>query len=562
MNFKIADSKFKELLVPTLLIVMALNISAVVDSFFLGTYLGPNAVAAIDLLEPIVILLTVFEWLFGLGGQILALNQKSEFDIDGSNKYFTVSMALTFIASMILAIICLIFMDEIATFLGSSAATKPFVMQYSTFLYGSFVLTTIAGVITQYIRVDGLPNFASVVIIVANVVNIFFDYLFLGYFKMGMSTASLATFIGYTIGLIICIYYIRNPKRTFRFVSSALEIKTFLKSSWEMIKIGFPGASTGLFNVIFMYTLNQFLIATMGDSGLTVFMLCIDSLVIASIVDVGISETLTSIVPIYYTKHDFVNLNHLIRTALMISLISASALIAFFWIWPEGFLALYNFNQTNVADLATTALRLYSLSFIFAILPNMLIFYYEAIERSVLSTIVSILFMLILPLISIFALYNIMGPNGIWLGFSVAYIITTIITAICVKLIQKRDSRYSGLFFIEKDMIDKTKNFVLTGNDMDERRACLEHLKSLNAADEFCENLDKLFNVIFDTNDPGTYVEILIIDYDENIHVDIKYDGEKENLEEVKKNFREDTFKYAEVLGFNNIECVMDKKIN
>ena len=52
MNFKIADSKFKELLLPTLLIVMALNISSVVDSFFVGTFIGENAVAAIELLEP------------------------------------------------------------------------------------------------------------------------------------------------------------------------------------------------------------------------------------------------------------------------------------------------------------------------------------------------------------------------------------------------------------------------------------------------------------------------------------------------------------------------------
>jgi len=65
--------------------------------------------------------------------------------------------------------------------------------------------------------------------------------------------------------------------------------------------------------------------------------------------------------------------------------------------------------------------------------------------------------------------------------------------------------------------------------------------------------------VIFDTNEDGTYVEVLVIDYEDNIHVDIKYDGEKENLEHLKKSFPENLFKYAEVLGFNTIEYVMDK---
>ena len=559
MDFKIADSKFKELLLPSLLIVMALNISSVVDSFFVGSFIGPNAVAAIELLEPIILLMTVFEWLFGLGGQILSLNKKSEFDVDGSNRYFTVAMVMAFISSFIMAIICFLFMDPLAKLLGASNVTKPLLLQYATFLYGCFVVSTVSEVLTQYIRVDGMPNFASVLIIVANVINIILDYIFLAYFKMGMTSASLASFIGYTIALGLCLYYIRNPKRTFRFVRKALEIKTFIKSACEIIKVGFPGASIGIFDVIFVYIINIFLASTLGDLGLTTYMLCMDVLVLASIVDIGISETLTSIVPIYYSKHDYVNLNHLIRTSLTITVICAVAFTVILWIWPEGFLALYNFNEMELAGFVTHALKLYSLFFILSVLPNMLVFYYEAIERSVLSTVLSVLFTLVLPLASVFTLYNLIGSDGIWLGFPVACIITTIIIIISVKAIQRREPKYSGLFFIEKDLVHKTKNFVLTNNNLEARNECIQHLRSLNASDEFCENTEKIFDVIFDTNEPGTYVEVLVIDYNDNIHLDIKYDGEKENLEHIKNNFPEDLLKYAEVLGFNNIEYVMKK---
>ena len=558
MNFKIADSKFKELLLPSLLLVMALNLSSVVDSFFVGSFIGPNAVAAIELLEPVILLMTVFEWLFGLGGQIMSLNKKSKFDIDGSNRYFTASMTVSFLASLIMAVICLFFMDPLATLLGASPATKPLLLQYSTFLYGCFVVSTIASVLTQYIRVDDQPNFASAVIVIANVINIILDYVFLSS-GMGMASASLASFIGYTISLVFCLWYIRNPKRTFRFVKSALEIKTFLKTTWKMTKVGFPGASIGIFDVIFVYIMNRFLGLTIGDLGLTTYMLCMDILVIGSIVDVGISETLTSIVPIYYTKHDYMNLNHLIRISLIMAGICAVVLTVFIWVWPEGFLALYRFNQTDIAGFVINAIRLYSLFFIISVLPSLLIFYYEAIERSVLSTVLSILYTLALPLVCVIGLYNLIGSDGIWLGFPVSCLLTVIIIYITVKIIQKREPKYSGLFFIEKDLIDKTRNFVLTDNDLNAREECLTHLKNLKASDEFCENVNKIFDVIFDTNPHGTYVELLVIDYDDNIHVDIKYDGEHENLEHLKHNFPEGLFKYAEVLGFNTIEYVMDK---
>jgi Na+-driven multidrug efflux pump len=74
-------------------------------------------------------------------------------------------------------------------------------MDYSKFLYGCFVVSTLAAVLTQYIRVDGKPNLASAVIIVANAVNIVLDYVFLSS-GMGMASASFASFIGYTLSFV------------------------------------------------------------------------------------------------------------------------------------------------------------------------------------------------------------------------------------------------------------------------------------------------------------------------------------------------------------------------
>ena len=177
-----------------------------------------------------------------------------------------------------------------------------------------------------------------------------------------------------------------------------------------------------------------------------------------------------------------------------------------------------------------------------------------------LSTVLSVLYTLAFPLASVFVLYNLIGSDGIWLGFPVGCILSTIFIVIAVKVIQNREPKYSGLFFIEKDLVHKTKNFVLTDNDLKAREECLQHLKNLNANEEFCNNTNKLFNIIFDTNPHDTYVEVLVIDYNDNIHVDIKYDGEKENLEQIKESFPENLLKYAEVLGFNTIEYEMNKK--
>ena len=85
----IMNNKFKELLLPTIFIAMALNITAIVDSIFVSSFIGPSALAALELLEPIVLFVTVIEWLFGLGGQVMSLNCKGEFDEEMKDFKFT-----------------------------------------------------------------------------------------------------------------------------------------------------------------------------------------------------------------------------------------------------------------------------------------------------------------------------------------------------------------------------------------------------------------------------------------------------------------------------------------
>ena len=51
-------------------------------SSFVATFIGSNGLAALQTLSPLILLITIFEWLFGLGGQILSLSKKAEFDED------------------------------------------------------------------------------------------------------------------------------------------------------------------------------------------------------------------------------------------------------------------------------------------------------------------------------------------------------------------------------------------------------------------------------------------------------------------------------------------------
>ena len=559
MGSGIANIKFKELLLPTLLVAMALNISAVVDSFFVSSFIGESAVAAIDLLEPIILLITIIEWLFGLGGQILALNMKGRFDEDGSNKYFTVAIGTTIIVCIILLFLFYFNGDILINILEPPADVLPYINQYMPYLCLSFPVFTLLGVLCQFIRVDGQPNFASFLLVGATVINAVLNFIFLTQFHMGIAGAAIATFIGYLVALIISLKYHFDSKRTFRYVFSKISASEWLKSSWEMCKIGFPSASSGLFEVVLVFVINRILVIYMGSVGLVSYVACIDALLIASIVIIGLIETFASIIPVYYTQNDYVNIKYLYDKAVRAALVFTIIFTLILWVNPDLFLVLYNLHTSPNVETFRWSLRIFSLSFVPAVFGNAFIFYYEAIERSLLSIIVSMVAMFIGPLGIIFALLPVMGVNSIWISFGLANVLSLIVAFFCIKFIERREKKYYGMLLFNKSLIPHTENFTLhCKNDESE---VISHLKSLGCTVKDYKNIEAIINCIFDNNDSDTIMEILVIDYDDNINVNIKDTGKEGLFDEIKKQVSDDeSLKFTNVLGFNNVEYVINKK--
>ena len=559
MSNEIITHKFRELLLPSILIAMALNITAIVDSSFVATFIGHNGQAALQVLEPLILLITIFEWLFGLGGQILALNKKAEFDEDGSNHYFTTAMLATIILSILILLVCFLFKDSLINLLHPTAGALPYVNAYSVYLFICFPIATVLGVLCQFIRVDGQPNFASGVIVLVNVINIILDYVFLGVLHTGIEGASLAMLIGYLIGSLCILKYHFDSKRNFKFVLSKLKFGTWISSTIEIIKIGLPGASMGFFNVLLIYIMNLIVSGVLGELGLDIFNVCVSALLLISILIMGFAETLSSIVPIYYAQNDYYNLKHIVRNSVLITLICSLAFTIFLLVYPDGLLIFFKLHQMPNDGLVENAIRIYSLAFIPMAFSTMLLFYYEGIERTVESGIITIISEFLGPLMFTYILFPYIGITSVWVSFPLGFVLSIVAVAIYVRIVERKDSEYYGLFFIKKGLIEKTRNYTLESKNDDAKSEMFNHLKSLNTDNSSIDTLDKIINTIFDSNNEKLHMEILLIDYGDKITINMKDEGKREVMKDIEKSFSQDSIKVSEVLGFNNIEYEINR---
>ena len=315
----------------------------------------------------------------------------------------------------------------------------------------------------------------------------------------------------------------------------------------------------GIFDVILVYIMNLIIGAALGEIGLDIYNVCVNGLLIISILVIGFAETLSSIVPIYYSQNDFYNLNYIVKKSVIVTLLCSLVFTAILLIYPDGLLIFFKLHQMHNDMIVENAIRTYSLAFVPMTLSTMLIFYYEGIERTVESGIISVISTLLGPLFFTFILYPFMGINSVWISFMLGYILSITVVVCYVRIVERKESEYSGLLFIKKGLIEKTRNYTLKSKNDNEKTEMFNHLKSLNVDFSSSETLNKIINMIFDLNDENINVEILVIDYGDKITVNMKDEGKREVIENIEKTFSQDNVKVSEVLGLNNIEYTINE---
>ncbi|WP_414469032.1 MATE family efflux transporter [Methanobacterium sp. ACI-7] len=445
-NYELISAKFKEFLLPTLLMSMAMNTSTFIDTLFVGNLLGPLNVSAMALIAPIVTFINLIYWMIGLGGSLLASVSKAERKKEKGDMYFTSSMFLLLGIGLAFSIFGILFLDNIVATLTSNPALAVLVKKFlGVYFLGSPFLFILMG-IAYFVRADGKPRLSFYALLIANVINLIMDLFYILVLGMDIQGAALATITGYAIGTIFIMQYFLAKDRTMRFISLT---KMKLSSIYDIITSGFPPASGQLFLTIKLFFINTLIALIIGKAGLTAFSVCYYTLFIIYIFLIGTAQSMSPIVSIYFQEKDYSGVKFTINKSLKIVLISGTVFTILLLAFPATVLNI--FNVTDPVDVAVgiNAIRLFSLSIIGTGITFLMMFYTQAIQRQRLSFIISITEGLLIPVPAAYLLSGIIGADGIWLSFAIAEIGTIILIYLTTRIINNRsEGKLFGFFLL------------------------------------------------------------------------------------------------------------------
>ena len=523
-NHNLINSKFKEFFFPTLMTSMAGNICIVVDSILISFFIGVANLSALQLVSPLITFVNLIYWMIGLGGSILCSVSKAEFDEESSNSYFSVSISSLCILGIIITIVGLIFSNDILGILCKSQQLLPMVNSfYTVILFGMPFLCYVMSV-SYFVRVDGMPNLAFRAILLANIVNLCFDIIFMGVFKMGIGGAALATVVGYVVGSIFISIYFFKSERTLKFIK--LKVKPFFNKFKEICKSGFPSSSTQLYFTIKIYIYNVLITLFVGEAGIAAFSICDNSTFILYMFLIGASQTMSSLVSVYFKEEDYSSVSYIVKKSLRFALIPSIVFSLIIIVCPDVMLMLYSVKNPAFVPTVLNALRIFSISFVGIAITFLFTFYSQAIQKNSISSIVSLLEGLIFPCGFAALLLLVLGENGIWISFAVAEAVTILFIFIYSRYLnRKTDGEYSG-FFINKHNDDK-KVFEYTINGNVKEAVELAHqvqdyLSGNKSAALVSLAIEEMLVNIININDDVDVIDVIVRNNDDSILISIK----------------------------------------
>lgn len=190
------------------IIGMSINgINAFVDGLYVGQFLGQDALAAVSLAFPLMMVTNGISAMIGVGSSSLLSIAIGAGDVETQKRIFGTMTALSLLTSLVLSALGIIFAPQLIGFLGGTGDILDLgVTYYRIMMIGAF-FRIFAVAANTLIRAEGKIREAMVFSIIAALLNIILNPIFIYYLDGGIAGAAWATVVAMFIFTLLGIWY-------------------------------------------------------------------------------------------------------------------------------------------------------------------------------------------------------------------------------------------------------------------------------------------------------------------------------------------------------------------
>lgn len=426
-------SLFMKLFIPTLFGLLFSAMLNLADGIFVGRGVGSDALAAVNIAAPIFMVSTGLSMLFGTGVSVVAAIHLSHGNVKAANinitQAFTVSLLLMFIISLVV----MLFPAQTGRLFGGSPKLIPYVVDYLLYIVPGLMAIVFLIIGMFVLRLDGAPKYAMTANVIASLLNIFLDWLFVFPLHMGIRGAAIATTIAQYVGAAMIIIYLLRWNRIIHFYKpkfSRKSIQLTIRNVGYMSKMGFPTFLGELAMSCLMIVGNYMFITRLHEDGVAAFSVACYLQPLIFMIGNSIAQSALPIISYNHGLNNVARIRKTFRFSLLLAVGSGLLITLCGVFYCKPVISLFLDSGLPAYHIAVTGFPLYALSFVLASVNIVLIGFYQSIEHARAATTFMLFrgFIFIIPIFIFFP--DLVGNAGLWLAVPLSETLTLTIISV------------------------------------------------------------------------------------------------------------------------------------
>jgi putative MATE family efflux protein len=415
--------------------ILVMSIYGIVDTIFVGHFVGADGIGAITVVLPITFLIASIGMSIGVGGASVLSRALGDNNKEKAFFTFANQVMLTVTFALIFVILGYVFSEQVIALFGGNGTIQAPALEYFGIVLIGIPFLAWSMMSNNVIRTEGYPKIAMIIMIIPALLNVILDPIFIVYFDMGLAGAAWATTISFIGSALFAFYHFSFGKSQLSFAAKYFIIKP--KIIGEIASLGaVTFARQGVISIL-ATVLNNSLFYYGGEQGLSVYGIINRVLMFANFPVLGITQGFVPIVGYNFGAKLKTRVRDIVKLAIIWATAFALIIFALLLFFAHEIPYLFTKDISLITD-SGDAIRIVFLATPLLAVSLIISAYYQAIGKALPALLLALTkqgFFLI-PLVLILPMY--LGLNGIWMAFPIADIGAALVSYIYYKVAKVR----------------------------------------------------------------------------------------------------------------------------
>ena len=439
MRIRLSDHfDYKRLLrysLPAISMMIFTSIYAIVDGFFVSNYCGKTPFAALNLIYPIIMVISTVGFMLGTGGSAVVAITMGQGNKKQASRYFSMFVYAAIVLGIALSAAAQILLPQISHLLGATGELFEYTLEYAHIVLLSTPALVLQVMFQTSFNTAEKPKLGFHITVLSGCANMILDYVFVGVLGLGLSGAAWATVVSEYIGGIMPVIYFARPNSSLlHLTKTTFEPSVFFHACWN----GFSEFMSNISSSVISMLYNIQLIKYAGENGVSAFGVVMYVYLLFAVVAIGYAMATSPIVSYHYGADNMKEVKNVLKRSIVVMIVSGIIMFLAAEFLSDLIARIFVSYDDELMALTRTAFRVTSITYLVFGFNVYSSAFFTALGNGTVSTIITTCRLLLLQLVYIFTMPAAFGLNGVWYAFVLSDVSAVLICAGLLILLRKK----------------------------------------------------------------------------------------------------------------------------